>query len=198
MAALAGGVAIIRVGATTETELKEKMALAEDALHSARAAMEEGIVPGGGVALLQAGRALDGLTLTGDEVLGSALVRRATEEPMRQIAANAGYDGTVVIGKIRQSASHNYGFNALTGKYEDMFAFGRHRSRQSDAPGPSECLVGCRADADVRSDHKRVFTEDRRRRTWIYLPRYVRSRRVPGFPGLQIDLRPEVPPTSTP
>ncbi len=124
VAALAGGVAVIRVGATTETELKEKMAVAEEALHSTRAAMEEGIVPGGGVALLQAGRALDGLTLTGDEVLGSALVRRAAEEPMRQIAANAGYDGTVVVGKIRQSTSHNYGFNALTGKYEDMFASG--------------------------------------------------------------------------
>jgi chaperonin GroEL len=124
VAALAGGVAIIRVGGSTETELKEKVALAEYALRSARAAMQEGIVPGGGVALLQAGRALDALTLTGDEKLGTALVRRAIEEPMRQIAANAGYDGTVVIGKIRQSGSRNYGFNALTGKYEDMFLSG--------------------------------------------------------------------------
>jgi chaperonin GroEL len=124
VAALAGGVAIIRVGATTETELKEKMVLAEEALHSTRAAMEEGIVPGGGVALLQAGRALDGLTLTGDEALGAALVRRATEEPMRQIAANAGYDGTVIVGKVRQSPIRNFGFNALTGKYEEMVLSG--------------------------------------------------------------------------
>ena len=124
LARLAGGVAIIKVGAATETEMKEKKARVEDALHATRAAVEEGIVPGGGVALLRAAHVLDALTLTGDEKTGIAIVRRACEEPTRQIANNAGHEGAVVIDNIRTHDDVNYGFNAATGKYEDLVKAG--------------------------------------------------------------------------
>ena len=101
LAKLAGGVAVIKVGAATETEMKEKKARVEDALHATRAAVEEGIVPGGGVALLRASKALDGLKLNGDEQIGVNIVRRACEEPVRQIVGNAGHEGAIVIEKIR-------------------------------------------------------------------------------------------------
>ena len=124
LAKLAGGVAVIKVGAATEMEMKEKKARVEDALHATRAAVEEGIVPGGGVALLRAAHVLDALTFAGDEKIGVAIVRRACEEPTRQIANNAGYEGAVVIENIRTQSDANYGFNAATAQYEDLVKAG--------------------------------------------------------------------------
>ncbi|CEK15656.1 chaperonin GroL [Chthonomonas calidirosea] len=123
LAKLSGGVAVIQVGAATETEMKEKKARVEDAIHATRAAVEEGIVPGGGVALLNAAPALDGLKLEGDEEIGLNIVRRALEEPLRQIAENAGLEGSVVVEKVR-SLPKGHGFNARTGEYEDMVKAG--------------------------------------------------------------------------
>jgi chaperonin GroEL len=124
LAKLAGGVAIIKVGAATETEMKEKKARVEDALHATRAAVEEGIVPGGGVALLRAAMALQSLTLEGDEQFGVTIVRRACEEPVRQIVINCEPEGAVVVDKIRLSENHQFGFNAYTEKYEDLVKAG--------------------------------------------------------------------------
>ncbi|MFZ0590220.1 MAG: chaperonin GroEL [Bryobacteraceae bacterium] len=124
LAKLAGGVAVIKVGAATEMEMKEKKARVEDALHATRAAVEEGIVPGGGVALLRAAHVLDALTFAGDEKIGVAIVRRACEEPTRQIANNAGHEGAVVIENIRTQSDANYGFNAATAQYEDLVKAG--------------------------------------------------------------------------
>jgi len=120
LAKLAGGVSIIKVGAATETEMKEKKARVEDALHATRAAVEEGIVPGGGVALLRASAALKDLKLDGDEQFGVTIVRRACEEPVRQIVLNCGTEGAVVVENIRSHASPNYGLNASTEQYEDL------------------------------------------------------------------------------
>ncbi|MCS7043231.1 MAG: chaperonin GroEL [Bryobacteraceae bacterium] len=124
LAKLAGGVAVIKVGAATETEMKEKKARVEDALHATRAAVEEGIVPGGGVALLRASRVLDGLKGENDEQIGINIVKRACEEPVRQIAANAGFEGAIVVGKILSSTDLNYGFNAQKGEYENLVEAG--------------------------------------------------------------------------
>ncbi|MGA2181953.1 MAG: chaperonin GroEL [Bryobacteraceae bacterium] len=124
LAKLAGGVAVIKVGAATETEMKEKKARVEDALHATRAAVEEGIVPGGGVALLRAADALKGLKLEGDEQIGVEVVRRACEEPVRQISGNAGVEGAIVIEKVRNNSNPNFGFNAATLQYEDMVKAG--------------------------------------------------------------------------
>ncbi|HUQ95668.1 MAG TPA: chaperonin GroEL [Bryobacteraceae bacterium] len=124
LAKLAGGVAVIKVGAATETEMKEKKARVEDALHATRAAVEEGIVPGGGVALLRAAKALEKAKYDGDEQIGLDIVRRACEEPLRQITGNAGYEGAIVVGKVRESTDANYGFNAATGQYEDLVKSG--------------------------------------------------------------------------
>ncbi len=124
LAKLAGGVAVIKVGAATETEMKEKKARVEDALHATRAAVEEGIVPGGGVALLRAGKALADLKMTGDEQIGVDIIRKATEEPLRQISGNAGFEGAIVIEKVRANNEANYGFNAATGNYEDLVKSG--------------------------------------------------------------------------
>ncbi|MBA9007192.1 chaperonin GroEL [Thermomonospora cellulosilytica] len=124
LAKLAGGVAVIKAGAATEVELKERKHRIEDAVRNAKAAVEEGIVPGGGVALLQAGaRAFDGLTLTGDEATGANIVRRALEEPLKQIAVNAGLEGGVVAEKVR-TLPPGHGLNAATGEYTDLFAAG--------------------------------------------------------------------------
>ncbi|MBN2317865.1 MAG: chaperonin GroEL [Acidobacteria bacterium] len=120
LAKLVGGVAVIKVGAATETELKEKKARVEDAMHATRAAVEEGIVPGGGVALLRCIGALDGLKLEGDEAVGGNIIRRALEEPIRMIAANAGHEGAVVVDKVRQNDDVEFGFNADTDKYENL------------------------------------------------------------------------------
>ena len=124
LAKLAGGVAVIKVGAATETEMKEKKARVEDALHATRAAVEEGIVPGGGVALLRGAKALDSLKLTGDEQIGVDIIRRACEEPARQISGNAGFEGAIVIEKVRTNTTPNYGFNAATAEYEDLVKAG--------------------------------------------------------------------------
>jgi chaperonin GroEL len=123
LAKLVGGVAVIKVGAATETEMKEKKARVEDAMHATKAAVEEGIVAGGGVALLRAGKVLDGLNLTGDERVGVQIVRRAIEEPMRHIATNAGAEGSIVVSKVKEMKKDE-GFNAATEVYEDLVKAG--------------------------------------------------------------------------
>jgi chaperonin GroEL len=125
LAKLAGGVAIISVGAATESEMKEKKSRVEDALHATRAAVEEGIVPGGGVALLRAQKALKALKLDdADEQIGVGIVRRAIEEPIRIIVQNAGAEGSIVVEKVRASKDNNYGYNAQTDSYEDLVLAG--------------------------------------------------------------------------
>jgi chaperonin GroEL len=124
LAKLVGGVAVIKVGAATETEMKEKKARVEDAMHATRAAVEEGIVPGGGVAYIRTLSALDKLKLDGEEQIGVNIVKRALEEPLRMIASNAGHEGAVVIGKVKESKETNFGFNAATEEYTDMIAAG--------------------------------------------------------------------------
>jgi chaperonin GroEL len=124
LAKLAGGVAVIKVGAATETEMKEKKARVEDALHATRAAVEEGIVPGGGVALLRGSKALEGFKADGDEQIGVNIVRRACQEPLRQIVLNSGTEGAIVVEKIRENSNPNYGFNAQTDTYEDLVVSG--------------------------------------------------------------------------
>jgi chaperonin GroEL len=124
LAKLAGGVAVIKVGAATETEMKEKKARVEDAMHATRAAVEEGIVPGGGVTLLRAAKVLGDLKVEGDEKIGVDIVKRACEEPIRQIAGNAGWEGALVVETVRADGNQNFGFNAETGKYEDLVAAG--------------------------------------------------------------------------
>jgi len=123
LAKLIGGVAVIKVGAATETEMKEKKARVEDAMHATKAAVEEGIVPGGGVALLRAAKALERLTLTGDQLVGVQIVRRAIEQPMRHIATNAGAEGAIVVAKVKEM-KQDEGFNAATEVYEDLVKAG--------------------------------------------------------------------------
>ena len=122
-AKLSGGVAVIRVGAATETELKQKKQVFEDSLNSTKAALEEGIVPGGAVALLRASKALSSLKLEGDEAIGANIVAQACQAPLKQIVNNAGLDGSVVLNEVK-NAAHNIGFNANTGKVEDLVAAG--------------------------------------------------------------------------
>jgi len=125
LAKLAGGVAVIRVGGMSEVEVKERKDRVDDALNATRAAVQEGIVVGGGVALVQGAKALEGLEGgNADQTVGISIVRRAIEAPLRQIADNAGFDGSVVAGKIRESDDKTFGFNAQTGEYGDMFKFG--------------------------------------------------------------------------
>ncbi|MCW8130452.1 MAG: chaperonin GroEL [Planctomycetota bacterium] len=124
LAKLAGGVAVIKVGAATETEMKERKMRVEDALHAARAAREEGILPGGGVGLLRAAEALEDLKLKGDEAIGKEIVLRALEAPARQISENAGHEGAIVVQKIRESKDVNFGFNAMSEEYGNMVEMG--------------------------------------------------------------------------
>jgi chaperonin GroEL len=126
LAKLSGGVAVIRVGAATESEMKEKKARVEDALHATRAAVEEGIVPGGGVALIRAQKVLEALRAkaTNDERFGIDIISRASEEPLRQIVSNGGHEPSVVLNKVRENTSANFGFNAKEERYEDMVACG--------------------------------------------------------------------------
>src|SRR5438046_5530824 len=126
LAKLVGGVAVIKVGAATETEMKEKKARVEDAMHATRAAVESGMVPGGGVALVRCVAAVDKLakTLGSEEAIGAQIVKRALEEPLRQIVGNSGEEGAIVIGKIRESKDSNFGYNAQTGKFEDLVKAG--------------------------------------------------------------------------
>jgi chaperonin GroEL len=123
LAKLVGGVAVIKVGAATETEMKEKKARVEDAMHATKAAVEEGIVPGGGVALVRAGRALDGLKLEGDQLIGLNIIKRAVEEPMRWIATNAGHEGSIIVQKAKELDDES-GFNAQNEKYENLVQAG--------------------------------------------------------------------------
>ena len=123
LAKLVGGVAVIKVGAATETEMKEKKARVEDAMHATKAAVEEGIVPGGGVALIRASKVLDDLKLGGDQQIGVNIVKRAIEEPMRWIATNAGQEGSIVVQHVRDM-KESEGFNALTDTYEDLVKAG--------------------------------------------------------------------------
>jgi chaperonin GroEL len=124
LAKLAGGVAVIKVGAATETAMKEKKARVEDALNATRAAVEEGIVPGGGVSLLRAARAIDGLKLDGDEKVGSLIVKRALEEPIRQIVENAGLEGSVIVERVKSETSPSHGYDAESMEYVDMLKAG--------------------------------------------------------------------------
>jgi chaperonin GroEL len=123
LAKLVGGVAVIKVGAATETEMKERRARVEDALHATRAAVEEGIVPGGGVTLIRAAKALDALNLLAEQGMGVNIIRRAVEEPLRQISKNAGVDGSIVVQKVKESEG-NFGFNAATSEYTDLIEAG--------------------------------------------------------------------------
>jgi chaperonin GroEL len=123
LAKLAGGVAVINVGATTEVEMKEKKARVEDALHATRAAVEEGIVAGGGIALIRTAKVIDALKLEGDEAIGAQIVRRAIEHPLRQLCANAGVEGAVVVGNVIGGKT-SYGYNVATGQYEDLVKAG--------------------------------------------------------------------------
>jgi chaperonin GroEL len=124
LAKLVGGVAVIKVGAATETEMKEKKARVEDAMHATRAAVEEGIVPGGGVALVRCIPALNNLKLEGDEAIGVNIVKRALEEPLRQITANAGEEGAIIVGKVKESKEPTFGYNAFSGHMEDLVKAG--------------------------------------------------------------------------
>jgi chaperonin GroEL len=124
LAKLVGGVAVIKVGAATETEMKEKKARVEDAMHATKAAVEEGIVPGGGVALIRASKALDGLKLEGDQKVGADIIRRAVEAPLRFIASNAGVEGSIVVQNVKAHKDTNYGYNAATDSYEDLVKAG--------------------------------------------------------------------------
>src|SRR5215212_853919 len=123
LAKLVGGVAVIKVGAATETEMKEKKARVEDAMHATKAAVEEGIVPGGGVALIRASKALEGMKLDGDEQLGVQIIRRAIEEPLRWIAANAGKEGSIIVSQVREKEG-SWGYNAQDDRFEDLIAAG--------------------------------------------------------------------------
>ena len=125
LAKLAGGVAVIRVGGATEVEVKERKDRVDDALNSTRAAVQEGIVPGGGVSLVAAAKSLDGLAgANSDQEAGIVIVRKALESPLRQIAENSGVDAAIVAGKVRESSDPNFGFNAQSEEYGDMFKFG--------------------------------------------------------------------------
>jgi chaperonin GroEL len=124
LAKLVGGVAVIKVGAATETEMKEKKARVEDAMHATKAAVEEGIVPGGGVALLRSTKAIDGLKLEGDQKVGAEIVRKAIEAPLRWIASNAGVEGSIVVQKVKEAKDAGFGYNAATDTYEDLVKAG--------------------------------------------------------------------------
>ncbi|PJA29571.1 MAG: chaperonin GroEL [candidate division Zixibacteria bacterium CG_4_9_14_3_um_filter_46_8] len=160
LAKLAGGVAVINVGAATEMEMKEKKARVEDALHATRAAVEEGIIPGGGVAFIRALPALDNLKLEGDEKVGVGILRKALEEPMRWIADNAGAEGSIVVDKVKTNSNANFGYNAETNTYEDMILAGVidptkvSRSALENAASiasmllTTECLISEKPDKD--------------------------------------------------
>ena len=125
LAKLVGGVAVVNVGAATEVEMKEKKARVEDALNATRAAVEEGIVPGGGTALIRASKVLESLKgANAEQQAGINIIKRAIEEPLRQIAGNAGHEGSIVVDKVINNSNANWGFNALTEKYEDLLAAG--------------------------------------------------------------------------
>ena len=154
LAKLVGGVAIIKVGAATETEMKEKKARVEDAMHATKAAVEEGIVPGGGVALIRASKALKDLKLGGDQQIGVNIVARAIEEPMRWIATNAGHEGSIVVQKVREMKDDR-GLQRADRHLRGPGQGGRHRSDEGGALGAPELLVDRVAAADDRGAHLR-------------------------------------------
>jgi chaperonin GroEL len=163
LAKLVGGVAVIKVGAATETELKEKKARVEDAMHATRAAVEEGIVPGGGVALIRCIAELDKLKLHGEEAIGVNIVKRALEEPLRQIALNAGHEGAVIVGRVRESKEDNFGFDAETGEFGDMVKAGvidpakvTRLALQNAASIAALMLTTEALVADIREDDKKA------------------------------------------
>ncbi|HXW17498.1 MAG TPA: chaperonin GroEL [Candidatus Acidoferrales bacterium] len=164
LAKLVGGVAVIKVGAATETELKEKKARVEDAMHATRAAVEEGIVPGGGVALVRCISPLEKLKLhADDETIGVNIVKRALEEPMRQIAHNAGHEGAVIVGRVRDSKDENFGFNADTGEFTDLVKAGvidpakvTRLALQNAASIAALMLTTEALVADIKEDDKKV------------------------------------------
>ena len=151
MAKLVGGVAVIKVGAATETEMKEKKARVEDAMHATRAAVEEGIVPGGGVALARCAASLEKVKAEGDEQIGINIVKRAITEPLRQIVENAGEEGAVILGKVLEAKDTNFGFNAFTNEYEDLVVPGVARPDESRAHRPAERRLHRQPDAHHRS-----------------------------------------------
>ena len=155
LAKLAGGVAIIKVGAATETEMKEKKARVEDAMHATRAAVDEGIVAGGGVALLRAAKALADHKLDGDEQIGLNIIARACEEPLRQIVLNAGLEGAVVVEHVRENKDPHFGYNAATGKYEDLIAAGVIDPTKVTRTALQNAASIASLDADNRSDDQR-------------------------------------------
>jgi chaperonin GroEL len=163
LAKLVGGVAVIKVGAATETELKEKKARVEDAMHATRAAVEEGIVPGGGVALIRCIGVLDKLKLVDEEAIGVNIVKRALEEPLRQIALNAGHEGAVIVGRVRESKDDNFGFNADTGEFGDLVKAGvidpakvTRLALQNAASIAGLMLTTEALVADIREDEKKA------------------------------------------
>ena len=155
LAKLAGGVAVIKVGAATETAMKEKKARVEDALNATRAAVEEGIVPGGGVALLRASVAIEGLKLEGDEKVGANIVKRALEEPIRNIVENAGLEGSVIVEKVKAEKVATRGFDAESLEFVDMIQAGYHRPDQGRARGAAERGVGGLPAVDHGGPHLR-------------------------------------------
>ncbi len=161
VAKLAGGVAVIRVGGMTEVEVKERKDRVDDALNATRAAVQEGIVVGGGVALVQGAKSLDGLTgANSDQNAGIAIVRRALEAPLRQIAENAGVDGSVVAGKVRESDDLKFGFNAQTEEYGDMFKFGVIDPAKVVRTALEDAALGCRPADHHRGDGRRQAREE--------------------------------------
>ena len=155
LAKLAGGVAVINVGAATETEMKEKKARVEDALHATRAAVEEGIVPGGGVALIRAQKALDSLKLEGDEAVGMAIIRRAIEEPLRTLADNAGQEGALIVQEVKKRKG-NEGYNVATGEYEDLVKAGVVDPTKVTRSALQNAASISRPPAHHRSHHHRI------------------------------------------
>ena len=161
LAKLAGGVAVVKVGAATETEMKEKKHRVEDALQATRAALEEGIVPGGGVALLQASKAIKADALEGDEATGARIILRALEEPVRQLAHNAGLEGSVVVNDVRKGKKGE-GLNAETGEITDLVGRGRHRPRHGHPLGAPERRLDREEHPHDRGDRRRDAREGRR------------------------------------
>ena len=166
VAKLSGGVAVIKVGAATEIEMKEKKARVEDALHATRAAVEEGVVPGGGVALIRAQKAIEKLEAKNeDQQFGIRILSRSIEEPLRQIVANAGEDAAVVLAKVKEGKG-TFGYNAATGDYGDMLETRHPRSDEGHAPGAAERSFSRRPAADDRSDGRRSSEGRSGARTW--------------------------------
>ena len=186
LAKLAGGVAVIRVGGMSEVEVKERKDRVDDALNATRAAVQEGIVVGGGVALVQGAKALEGLEGgNADQTVGISIVRRAIEAPLRQIADNAGFDGSVVAGKIRESDDKTFGFNAQTGEYGDMFKFGVIDPRKGRAHRAARCSFGrWPADHHRSHDRRQARAERRQRRRYARYGRHGRhGRHDVSLPG---------------